>query len=149
MPSAANTANIDLFSPDFMQSQSTSAAPPLDLFADVNHGPSSTILDKEQKPSAVRLSANEGWATFDLPYHAEPQFKASQGLLPTVPCAEKDDPKGKIDLFSSMGNNSDWFSVQHPTNRGHSSLATDQWSLGSNAIKPSADSGNSQVRREI
>jgi len=148
IPSAANTAKIDLFSQEFVQSQNTFMASSIDFFADVNNQPS-MLSSNKQKPLAVPSSENEGWATFDLPRHAEPPSKASTGFPPVVPSGEKDVPKGNIDLFSSMYNNSDWFSVQNLASQGHSSLVADQCSTGLNEVQLSADSRNSQVRKEM
>lgn len=147
IPSAANTTKIDLFSQEFLQSQNTFLTPSADFFADVNHQASS-IPNNEQKPPAVPSSENVGWATFDLPHNAESSFKASQGLPPVVPPGELAAPMENIDLFSSMNNNSDWFSVQNTTSHQHSSLVAEQWSVALDEVKVSAESRNSQVRKK-
>lgn len=139
VPSAANTSKIDLFNQEFVQSQSTSLAPSLDLFGDVNHQPLANS-SKEQKPVA-----DEGWATFDLPRHVEPQFKENKGLPPVVPPGGRDAPKKDIDLFASMHNSTGWFPVQNSTGPEHSSVVADQWSVGLNEARLSVDSGNSQL----
>lgn len=145
--SAANTTKIDLFSLESVQSQNILSAPSTDFFADVNHKPFLVPPINEHKPPVVPLSENEGWATFDLPHHIESPFKENQGLPPVVP-SEKAPPMESIDLFSSMHNTPDWFSVQNSTSHGHSSLVVDQWSMGFNEFKESAESRNSQVREK-
>lgn len=139
MPSSANAAKIDLFDREFVQSQSSFPASSVDLFADVNQH-LSAMAPKAQKPSA-----DAGWATFDLPYHAKPQVKERQDIPPVIPPVENAAPKENFDLFSSMHNNTNWFSVENPPSYGHSSAVADQWSMGLNEVKQCGDSGNSQL----
>lgn len=139
---SAHAANEDLFGLPF--TQPSNMAPPIDLFSDSSNLSSLTgTRPSEQKPPVTPLLGNEGWATFDFPRSVESCFEANHAQPSVIPPREE-VPSGNIDLYASVHNNSQWVSVQSYTSHGHSSLTGDQWYVGSNEVKDTGDSRNSQ-----
>lgn len=135
------TNQVDLFGPSFVPTPTSNFASSIDLFSDSSQLSSLTNLSG-QKPQ-VTPPGNQGWATFDFPHNVGPSFEASKSLPSIMPPSEG-TLTGKIDVSSSMHDNSGWFSVQSSTDHGQSLLMGDQWHVSSNEVKDFAESRTAQ-----
>ncbi|XP_010904972.1 probable ADP-ribosylation factor GTPase-activating protein AGD14 [Elaeis guineensis] len=142
LSASAHAMNQDPFSLSTVQQTITSSTPSIDLFAHINNQSSSTT-PSELKMSAVPLSENVGWATFDLPHQVGPTAETTKGLPSAVPPGEE-APKVKNDLFASVSNDSQWFSIQNSSNHGTSSSIADQQPVSLHEVKGFADTNSSQ-----
>ncbi|XP_038977436.1 probable ADP-ribosylation factor GTPase-activating protein AGD14 isoform X1 [Phoenix dactylifera] len=142
LSASAHAMNQDPFSLSIVQQPITSGTPSIDLFAHINDQSSSTT-PSEQKTPAVLLSENVGWATFDLPHQVGPTSETTKGLPSVVPPGEE-PPKGKNDLFASVSNDSQWFSIQNSATCGTSSSIADQQHVSLHEVKGFADTNSSQ-----
>nr|CAD1833142.1 unnamed protein product [Ananas comosus var. bracteatus] len=126
LPSAADATSQDLFNPSVGKQPLSSSDPPVDLFANINSHPSSTLSVE-----------NLGWATFDSPPKV-PTLEVNKPLPSTLPSPEE-KPKGNGSLFPQMPNNSPWFSatVAHDPFPGLSNG-------GSHEVKGSTETTNSE-----
>ncbi|XP_077226431.1 putative ADP-ribosylation factor GTPase-activating protein AGD14 isoform X2 [Tasmannia lanceolata] len=152
--SSASTSfsNQAPFNSSFTQPPSTTSIPSIDLFGDFTHQCQSTTYS-EQKPSAIPIPANEGWATFDLPQHATPTdvpvapAAPAQAIkhIPTVILHSGDGlPKGKVEALSSVNNSLQWPSVQTSTAHEPFSSMSYQWHGGAYGVQASNGPTSSQ-----
>lgn len=105
-----HATNQDLAS---LSSLRPSSAPSTDLFSNVSHPSSSTPLEK--KESAVSTSANEGWATFDLPQPVASTSETSKGVSTMVPPGNG-TPKGSEDAQALMHGSAQWLPFENELN---------------------------------
>lgn len=142
LSASAHAMNQDPFSLSIVQQSITSSTQSIDLFAHINDQSSSTTPSEQKTPA---VPENVGWATFDLPHQVGPTAETTKGLPSVVPPGEE-ACKGKNDLFASVSNDSQWFSIQNSANHGTSSSIANQQHMSLHEVKGFADTNNSQVR---
>ncbi|KAI3772723.1 hypothetical protein L6452_03916 [Arctium lappa] len=113
----------------------------LDLFAVMPQQQSSETL-KDKSPGMI-TQENQGWATFDMPWHAEP----SQGIKSSIAVSEtstSDESLRKFDQALSVDNSSQWLFHQDFSASGPSSLMHNPWHGGLHDLGDPLNAKNNQ-----
>ncbi|KAJ9548043.1 LOW QUALITY PROTEIN: hypothetical protein OSB04_020586, partial [Centaurea solstitialis] len=111
----------------------------LDLFAVMPQQQSSETL-KDETPGAI-AQENQGWATFDMPWHAEP----SQGSIAVSETSTSDESLGKFDQGLSADKSSPWSFHQDFSAGGPSSFVHNPWHGGSHDHGDPLNAKNNQA----
>lgn len=116
----------------------------LDLFAVMPQQQSSEKTLKDKSPPGMITQENQGWATFDMPWHAEP----SQGIKSSIVESEtstSDESLGKFDQALLVDKNSHWSSFhQDFSASGPSSLMHNPWHGGVHDLGDPLNAKNNQ-----
>ncbi|XP_024966993.1 probable ADP-ribosylation factor GTPase-activating protein AGD14 isoform X2 [Cynara cardunculus var. scolymus] len=113
----------------------------LDLFAVMPQQQSSETL-KDKSPGMI-TQENQGWATFDMPWHVEP----SQGIKSSIVVSEtstSDDSVGKFDQALSVDKSSHWSFHQDFSASGPSPLMHNPWHGGLHDLGDPLNAKNNQ-----